>query len=61
MKKYKMKTKWQYVIVAAVISTILVLLLDYIWPSPWNLKSMECWFKLMVVFVIDSFILPKLI
>ena len=54
MKKYKMKTKWQYVIIAAVISTILVLLLDYIWPSPWNLKSMECWFKLMVVFVIYS-------
>lgn len=49
MKKYKMKTKTQYIVIAFVISTVLVLGLNYIWPSPWNLRSIECWFKMLII------------
>ncbi len=52
MKKYKMKTKWNYVVIGLVISTILVLILNYFWPSPWNLKSIECWIKIFVILCI---------
>ena len=52
MQKYKMKTKWQYVIIAFIISTILVLIMNYFWVSPWNLKSIECWFKIFVILCI---------
>ena len=52
MQKYKMKTKWQYVITAFVISTVIALILNYFWPSPWNLKSIECWIKIFVLLLI---------
>ena len=52
MKKYKMKTKWQYVIIAFVISTIIALILNYFWPTPWNLKAVSCWIKIIVFLVI---------
>ncbi len=52
MKKYKMTSIWKNVGIGLVISTLIVLGLDYIWPSPWNLKSMECWFKLIIVFIL---------
>ena len=52
MQKYKMKTKWQYVIAAFIISTLIVLVLNYFWPSPWNLKSVECWLKIFVILCI---------
>ena len=54
MKKYKMKTKWQYILIAFVISTILVMILNYFWVSPWNLKSIECWMKIFVILGIYS-------
>lgn len=54
MKKYKMKTKWQYVVAAFVISTLIALVLDYCWPSPWNLKSIECWMKIIVLLCLYS-------
>lgn len=52
MRKYKMKTKWQYVIAAFITSTLVVLVLNYFWISPWNLKSVECWLKIFVMFCI---------
>lgn len=52
MQKYKMKSKWQYVITAFIISTILVLIMNYFWISPWNLKSVECWMKMFVILFI---------
>lgn len=54
MKKYKMKTKWQYVIIAFVISTVIALILNYFWPTPWNLKSIACWIKILVLLCIYS-------
>lgn len=52
MKKYKMKSKWQYVIIGLIISTIIVCILNYFWPSPWNLKAIECWIKIFVILCI---------
>ena len=54
MKKYKMKTKWQYVIIALIISTVIALVLNYLWPTPWNLNSVACWFKIFILLTIYS-------
>lgn len=54
MKKYKMKTKWQYIIIGLVISTIMVFIMNYFWITPWNMESISCWIKVFVIFCIYS-------
>ncbi len=54
MKKYKMKTKWQYIIIGLVISTIMVLIMNYFWITPWNMESISCWIKVFVILCIYS-------
>ena len=54
MKKYKMKTKWQYIIIGLVISTIMVFIMNYFWITPWNMESISCWIKVFVILCIYS-------
>lgn len=37
-----------------IISTVIVMILNYFWISPWNLKSFECWIKMFVILCIYS-------
>ncbi len=52
MKKSMSKSTIWYVLIAFVISTILVLLLNYVWPTPWNIRSVACWFKVFLILII---------
>ncbi len=42
------------IIIGLVISTIVTLALNYVWITPWNLTSIACWFKLIVILLIYS-------
>lgn len=52
MKKMKQKPIWQSVIIGLVISTLITLGFDYLFPSPWNIHAVGTWFKLFFVLLI---------
>lgn len=52
MKKITNKGTIRYVLIAFAISTVLVLGLNYVWPTPWNIRSIGCWFKVFWILVI---------
>ena len=52
MKKMKQKPVWQSVVMGVIISTIITLVIDYLIPTPWNIRSEGTWFKLFFVFMI---------
>lgn len=39
-------------LIGVVVTGILTWGLDYIWPSPWNIHSVECWIKVIVILAI---------
>lgn len=55
-KKLKQTSTFQVIAIGAVISTILVLLLNYFIPTPWNFRSEACWLKLFFILVIYAFV-----
>ena len=52
MKKMKQKSTGQLVIIGLVISTIITIILDYLIPTPWNIRSEGTWVKLFFVLMI---------
>lgn len=44
------------ILIGLVISTLITLVLNYFWITPWNLTSAACWFKLIVILLIYSVI-----
>ena len=40
------------ILVGLAITVVLTMILNYIWPSPWNIHSIECWIKVIVILVI---------
>ena len=56
MKKMKQKPVWQAVVRGLVISTLITLGFDYLFPSPWNIHAGGTWFKLFIVLLIYCFI-----
>lgn len=56
MKKMKQKPVWQSVIIGLIISTVITLGFDYLFPSPWNIHSVGTWFKMFFVLLIYTFI-----
>lgn len=42
------------ILIGLVISLIVTLVLNYFWITPWNLTSIACWFKLIVILLIFS-------
>ena len=52
MKKMKQKPIWQSVVIGLVISTLITLGFDYLFPSPWNIHAVGTWFKLFFVLLI---------
>ena len=52
MKKMKQKPIWQSVVIGLVISTMITLGFDYLFPSPWNIHAVGTWFKLFFVLLI---------
>ena len=56
MQKMKQKPIWQSVVIGLVISTIITLGFDYLFPSPWNIHAIGTWIKLFFVLLIYCFI-----
>ena len=52
MKKFKQKPIWQAVVIGFIISTVITLAIDYLFPTPWNLRSEGTWIKLFFVLLI---------
>ena len=52
MKKMKQKSVGQLIIIGLIISTIITLVLDYLIPTPWNIRSEGTWIKLFFVVMI---------
>ena len=52
MKKIKTKPIWQSVIIGLIISTLITLGFDYLFPSPWNIHAGGTWFKLFFVLLV---------
>lgn len=52
MRRMKEKPVWQEVVIGLVISTIITLIIDYLLPTPWNLRSEGTWIKLFFVLII---------
>ena len=52
MKKFKQKPVWQAVVIGLIISTAITLVIDYLLPTPWNIRSEGTWFKLFFVTMI---------
>ena len=52
MKKMKQKSVGQLIIIGLIISTIITLVLDYLIPTPWNIRSEGTWVKLFFVLMI---------
>lgn len=52
MQKMKQKPIWQSVVIGLVISTIITLGFDYLFPSPWNIHAIGTWIKLFFVLLI---------
>lgn len=49
MKKFKQTSTTKLVIIALLISTIIALVLDYLIPTPWNIRSIGTWVKAFFV------------
>ena len=56
MQKMKQKPVWQAVVIGFVLSTIITLVFDYLFPSPWNIHAEGTWFKLFFILMIYTFI-----
>ena len=56
MQKMKQKPVWQSVVSGLVISTLITLGFDYLFPSPWNIHAGGTWFKLFFISLIYCFI-----
>ena len=56
MKQMKQKPIWQVIIIGLIISTIITVIFDYLFPSPWNIHDVGTWFKLFFVLLIYTFI-----
>lgn len=52
MKKMKQTPVWQSVVIGLVISILITLAIDYLIPTPWNIRSEGTWFKLFFVLLI---------
>lgn len=52
MKNQKQKPQRVFIIIGIVISLVLTTGLDYLWPAPWNIHSVECWFKVLIILFI---------
>ena len=52
MKKIKTKPIWQSEIIELIISTLITLGFDYLFPSPWNIHAGGTWFKLFFVLLV---------
>ena len=52
MKKIKTKPIWQSVIIGLIISTLITLGFDYLFPSPWNIHAGGTWFKLFFLLLV---------
>lgn len=40
------------ILTGLLISTVIVLLLDYLLPTPWNIHSAACWIKVLAALII---------
>ena len=56
MKKFKQTPVWQAVVIGLVISTVITLIFDYLFPTPWNFRSEGTWIKLFFVVMIYAII-----
>ena len=52
MKKFKQKPIWQAVVIGFIISTVITLAIDYLFPTPWNFHFEGTWIKLFFVLLI---------
>ena len=52
MKKSMTKSTIGNIAIAFVISSILVFILNYLLPTPWNIRSIACWLKVFFILVI---------
>lgn len=43
-----------YFVTGLVISTLIVFVLNYLWPTPWNIHSVAAWIKVFLILVIYS-------
>lgn len=51
-KIFKKVTVPKLIGLALVIGTLVVLLMDYLFPTPWNLRDEACWMKVFMVFAV---------
>ena len=51
-KANNMKTKTKSLIISSILTAVILLLLNYLWPTPWNIHSIACFFKLLAMSVI---------
>lgn len=54
-----MKRLGKAVAIGILFSTVVVLLINYFWISPWNIHSVECWMKVLVyltIYVLNNLI-----
>lgn len=56
MKKFKQIPVWQAVIIGLIISTAFTLIMDYLVPTPWNIRFEVTWFKLFFVLLIYAIV-----
>ena len=50
----KKKTNVAAILLALIITAVLTAVLNYVFPTPWNIRSGMCWFKVMLILVIYS-------
>ena len=48
----KPKSVFGYMLLSYIIGTIIILIVNYILPTPWNIHAPECWLKCMIILVI---------
>ena len=41
-------------VISIVITVVIGLIMDYLWPTPWNLHSMSTWFKTIILLFLFS-------
>jgi len=56
MKKYKQTKTWQVVVIGLIISTVIAFVIDYLFPTPWNIRYELTWVKAFIILLLYAVI-----
>ena len=55
MKKMKKISRWQLIAIGVVISTVITLTIDYLFPTAWNIRDEFTWIKVFFAVLLYAF------